>query len=158
VIAYLLLGIAQVVGLVMIPFGFPGVWIQVAAIAGYAWWTEFALVGPIPVLILASLALMSEIAAMIFAESRSDTKARRRVGLAALLGGGAGALVGYPLPLLGSLFGGSLGAVLGSFMGVIGVRLDNPGGPSRAGMMIAATARTAAGLAAAIFTIFILLN
>jgi hypothetical protein len=159
VVAYVLLGLAQVTGLLMIPFGAPGVWVQLAALLGFAWWTDFAVIGVIPILILTIVALAAELAALALSGSKAfETKIRRRVGFAGLAGGGAGAAVGVPLPVLGSVFGALLGAFVGSPVGTFGTRVQRSSYAAMGGLLIATALKTAAGLAVAIFVSLVLLR
>jgi uncharacterized protein len=114
-LAYLLLALAMIAGLLLIPLGLPGTWLQAAALAGFAWWTDFATVGLIPVVVVVLLALLAEIGDLLLA----GRYARRyggggRAALGAIVGGLAGALVGVPVPLLGSVFGAFIGAFVGA--------------------------------------------
>ena len=157
-LAHLLLGVAQAIGLLMIPFGAPGVWLQLAALAAFGWWTDFAVVGPIPILILVILALAAELAALALSSKSLDAKLRRRVGLSGFAGGGAGAAIGIPVPLLGSMFGALVGALVGSTLGTLGARAERSGCGALGGLLVATSLKTAAGFAVAAFTFFMLLR
>jgi uncharacterized protein YqgC (DUF456 family) len=91
---YLALAAAQLVGLVLIPVGLPGLWVQVGALALYGWLTGFQTVGAASMIAVLVLAGIGETAEFV-------------------LGGVAGAVVGLPLPILGSV----VGAFVGSFAG-----------------------------------------
>jgi hypothetical protein len=158
VLAYVLLAVAQTVGLLLILFGAPGLWLQLVALGLFGWWTGFIEFGPIPVLIMVTLALCAELVKLLAIRKQIDKGVRRRVALAGLAGGGAGAAMGSPLPLLGSMFGAFIGAFTGSIIGIIGAR---PAGENRAalgGLVIATTMRTAAGIVIAVFTLLVLLR
>lgn len=112
--AYALLIAAQLLGLLLVPFGLPGLWIQLAGLVGYAWLTGFATVGMTPLLIALGLATAAELLEFwLGARYARAYGGGRRAGWGAVLGGIVGALVGIPIPLLGSL----VGAFVGSFVG-----------------------------------------
>lgn len=115
-LAYLLLAVAQIAGLLLIPFGLPGLWVQLGALALYAWATDFATVGAVTFSVIFFLAVLAEIAEMLLAGSYAKRfGGSRRAGWGAVIGGMIGAIVGIPIPLLGSVFG----AILGSFLGAV---------------------------------------
>jgi uncharacterized protein YqgC (DUF456 family) len=112
--AYLLLALAQVAGLLMIPFGLPGTWVQVAALAAYAYFTGFATVGWVPVVVVALLALAAEAIEFLLGGSFARRYGGgRRAAWGAIVGGMVGAVVGIPLPIIGSI----VGSLVGSFVG-----------------------------------------
>jgi uncharacterized protein YqgC (DUF456 family) len=115
-VAYLLLLAAELLGLALIPFGLPGLWLQLAALAGYAWWTGFQIVGWIPVLVVTVLALVAETTEFLLGGRYARRYGgSRRAAWGATLGGIVGALVGFPLPLIGSIFGAMAGCFVGAF-------------------------------------------
>jgi uncharacterized protein len=119
-VAYLLLALAQIAGLLLIPFGLPGLWVQLGALALYAWWTDFATVGAFSFAVIFILAFLAEIAEALLAGSYAKRfGGSRRAGWGAIVGGVIGAVVGIPIPLLGSVFGG----ILGSFAGAVAFEL-----------------------------------
>lgn len=112
--AYMLLGVAQVVGLILIPFGLPGLWLQVASLAVFAWATHFTTMSWMPLVAVFLLALGAELAEFLLGgqfAKRYGGGARAAWG--AILGGIVGALLGVPVPVVGSV----IGAFLGSFVG-----------------------------------------
>lgn len=112
--AYLLLALAQVTGLLLIPFGLPGLWVQVLALTAYAWATGFVTVGFVPLALTLSLAGAGELAEWLLGGHYARCYGGGRPAVwGAILGGTAGAFAGLPVPLLGSV----LGAFLGSFAG-----------------------------------------
>jgi uncharacterized protein YqgC (DUF456 family) len=114
--AYVLLLAAELLGVALVPFGLPGLWLQVAALAGYAWWSGFQAVGWIPVLVVTALALVAETAEFLLGGRYARRYGgSRRAAWGATLGGLVGALVGFPLPLLGSIFGAMAGCFVGAF-------------------------------------------
>lgn len=111
-----LLGLLAVdaVGLLLVVFGLPGLWIMVLALIGYGALTEFQTVGPWTMILALALAGAGEAA-----EAWLGFRFARRYGgssraaWGALLGGIAGAIVGVPVPIVGSI----VGAFVGSFVG-----------------------------------------
>lgn len=112
--AYLLLAASQLVGLFLIPFGLPGLWLQVGALALFAWLTGFATVGAAAILWVLGLAFLAEVAEFLLGGRYARRYGGgRRAAWGAILGGIVGAVVGLPLPILGSV----IGAFIGSFLG-----------------------------------------
>ena len=113
--AYSLLLLALVAGLLLIPFGLPGTWVQVGAVAAYAAGTDFGTVGWQTIAIVVALAAIGE--ALEF--SLGGRYARkyggsRRAAWGAILGGLVGAFVGVPIFLVGSVIGAFVGAFVGA--------------------------------------------
>jgi uncharacterized protein len=111
----LLLLVAGVTGLVLIPFGLPGLWVIVLGVVGYGWLTEFQTVSATFLGLIIALAIVGE----IFESWIGFRFARRyggssRAGWGALAGGLVGAIVGVPIPVIGSVIGGFVGAFLGA--------------------------------------------
>ena len=101
-------------GLVLVPFGLPGLWVMALGVIGYGWLTAFHVVGAGIIALVVGLALLGEIVDW-WLGFRFATKygGSRRAGWGALLGGIVGAFVGVPVPVLGSV----VGAFVGSFVG-----------------------------------------
>ena len=111
----LLLFFSGLVGLVLIPFGLPGLWVIVLGILGYGWLTEFRTMGVVFLVTILVLAVLGELAeAWIGFRFARRYGGSRRAGWGALIGGLAGAIVGVPVPLVGSVVGGFLGAFAGA--------------------------------------------
>ncbi|HET7469010.1 MAG TPA: DUF456 domain-containing protein [Gemmatimonadales bacterium] len=110
-----LLLVTCLVGLLLIPFGLPGLWLIVLAIIGYGWLSDYQHMSAWFLIVVIGLAALGEVA-----EARIGfSYARRfggssRAGWGALLGGLAGAIVGVPVPLIGSVIGGFVGAFVGA--------------------------------------------
>ncbi len=108
-----LLIVCSVAGLVLVPFGLPGLWVMVLGVIGYDWLTGFH-VGAGIVALVVGLAFIGEVVdwwlGFRFAMKYGGS---RRAGWGALIGGIVGAIVGVPVPVLGSVFG----AFIGSFAG-----------------------------------------
>lgn len=115
--AYLLLVVIQIVGLAIIVFGLPGLWVQVAAFIGFAWLTGFGTVGAAAIALVVGLALLAELAELLLG-GRFARKygGGRRAAWGAVLGGMVGALVGLPVPLVGSVIGAMVGSFTGAFL------------------------------------------
>ena len=113
--AYALLVLAQVAGLLLIPFGLPGTWVQVLGLAGYAALTGFTTVGAVPVVACVVLAAAGEVIEFVLG-GRYARKygGSRRAAWGAILGGLVGAVVGVPVFLVGSVIGAFLGAFAGA--------------------------------------------
>ncbi|HET6229073.1 MAG TPA: DUF456 domain-containing protein [Longimicrobiaceae bacterium] len=117
---YVLLVVVEIAGLLMIPFGFPGLWVQLAGLACYAMLTDFRTVGLPSIAFVAVLAVVAEALEWVL----GDRFARKygggkRASWGALLGGIAGAMLGLPIPVVGSV----VGAFLGSFLGAAAFEL-----------------------------------
>lgn len=112
--AYALLALAQLAGLLMVPLGLPGTWLQVAAIGAYAYvmpgragWWAFGIA-----LVLAAAAEVIEfVMGGRFARKYGGS---RRAAWGAILGGLAGAFMGIPIPIIGSVIGAFIGAFVGA--------------------------------------------
>jgi uncharacterized protein YqgC (DUF456 family) len=102
-------------GLVLLPFGLPGLWVMVLALIGYGAVTDFRTVGVVTMAVAVGLALLGEIVET-WVGFRYATKygGSRRAGWGALIGGLIGAVVGVPVPIIGSVIGSFVGAFLGA--------------------------------------------
>ena len=113
--ATLLMLAAALAGLVLIPFGLPGLWLIVLAIIGYGWLTDFQTMSVWFLILVIALALAGElIEAWIGFRFAQRYGGSRRAGWGALIGGLVGAVVGVPLPVVGSVIGGFVGAFVGA--------------------------------------------
>lgn len=110
----LLLG-AFLVGLALIPFGLPGLWLMVLAIVGYAVWTDFARVGAVTIGFAVALALLGEVTdAWLGFKFAKRYGGSTRAGWGAIAGGLIGAVVGTPVPVIGNVIGAFVGAFAGA--------------------------------------------
>jgi uncharacterized protein YqgC (DUF456 family) len=111
----LLLIAASLVGLVLIPFGLPGLWVILLGIIGYGWLTDFRTLGVWFLGLAIALAFLGEVLeswiGFRFARRYGGSS---RAGWGALVGGLIGAIVGVPVPIVGSVVGGFVGAFLGA--------------------------------------------
>lgn len=110
-----LLVAAALLGLLLIPFGLPGLWLIVLAVAGYGWWTDFRTISLGVVALAVALAALGEAGeAWVGFRFAQRYGASRRAGWGALAGGLMGALIGVPVPIVGSVVGGFAGAFAGA--------------------------------------------
>ena len=106
---------AGLLGLLLIPFGLPGLWVILLGILGYGYLTDFQTI-PVWFLGLAiGLCFLGELLeswiGFRFAKRYGGSS---RAGWGALVGGLIGAIVGVPIPIIGSVIGGFVGAFLGA--------------------------------------------
>ena len=152
---YVLLLLAQVVGLLLVPFGLPGTWVQVLAVAAYGFATDFQTVGMTTIVIVVALAAAGEV--MEFALGGRYARkygGSRRAAWGAILGGLVGAFIGVPIFLIGSV----IGAFVGAFAGAALLELTNKpdhraalrvGWGAFVGRLVATAAKSAIGVAIA---------
>jgi uncharacterized protein YqgC (DUF456 family) len=110
----LLLVAALVVGLILIPFGLPGLWLMVGAALLYSYARPHEL-GLATLIGISVLAVGAEALEWVLS-GRYTRKygGSRRAGWGAILGGMVGAMVGVPVPVIGSVIGGFVGAFVGA--------------------------------------------
>lgn len=114
---YGVLVLAMVAGLLMIPFGLPGTWVQVLGLVGYAWWTDFRTIGAGAIVFVAVLAVVGEVVEFWLGGRYAQRYGgSRRAGWGAILGGLVGAVVGIPIPVVGSVVGAFVGAFAGAML------------------------------------------
>ena len=113
--AILLLLATGLLGLLLIPFGLPGLWVILLGMLGYGWLTDFRTVSAWALVVAIGLALAGELveawAGFRFARRYGGS---RRAGWGALVGGLVGAIIGVPVPVIGSVVGGFVGAFAGA--------------------------------------------
>ena len=131
---YLLLVAALVLGLVLIPFGPPGLWLMVGAALLYSYARPHQL-GMATLIGITLLALAAEALEWVLS-GRYTRKygGSRRAAWGAIVGGLIGAIVGVPVPLVGSV----IGAFVGSFAGALAAELTR-------GVQMGAATRVATG-------------
>lgn len=111
----LLLGAGQLLGLLLIPFGLPGLWLQVGGFVLYGWLTDFRTVGAVAIVVVVGLAIAAEIAEFLLGGRYARRYGGgRRAAWGAIIGGVIGAVIGLPLPIIGSVIGAFLGAFVGA--------------------------------------------
>jgi uncharacterized protein YqgC (DUF456 family) len=115
--AVFLLCLALAAGLLLIPFGLPGLWLMTGGVALYAWLGPPGAIGWWTVGIVAAVALAAE-----FGEFVLTARATRRSGGStrgawwALIGSIVGAALGVPVPVVGSVVGAFVGAFVGAWL------------------------------------------
>jgi uncharacterized protein YqgC (DUF456 family) len=111
----LVLVFSGVIGLLLIPFGLPGLWVILLGILGYGWMTDFQTMSVWFLGLMIGLAILGEVfeawVGFRFAQRYGGSS---RAGWGALVGGLVGAIVGVPLPIVGSVIGGFVGAFVGA--------------------------------------------
>jgi uncharacterized protein len=102
-------------GLLLIPFGLPGLWVMLLGLLGYGWLTDFRTVSVLGIVLAFALALVGEvIEAWLGFRFARRYGGSSRAGWGALVGGLVGAVVGVPVPVIGSVIGGFVGAFAGA--------------------------------------------
>jgi uncharacterized protein len=115
--APILLGLTLVAGLILIPFGLPGLWVMVGAVLVYSYMVPAGAIGTWTVVIAAGLAAVGEILEFLLAGKYARRYGgSRRAGWGAIIGSVVGAVMGVPIPLLGSLVGAFVGAFAGALL------------------------------------------
>ncbi|MDB4950543.1 MAG: hypothetical protein JWM27_3192 [Gemmatimonadetes bacterium] len=153
--AALLLALALLAGIALIPLGLPGIWLQLAALAGYGWATGWRASVYWALGIVAGLALLGEVL-----EWTLGRKYARRYGgsgsaeWGAVVGGMVGAMAGIPIPVVGSVIGAFVGAFAGAAVFELAGRTDwrssvRVGWGALLGRVAAAAAKCALAVAAA---------
>ena len=113
--AVLLLVSCILVGLVLIPFGLPGLWVMLLGLITYGWLTDFRTVSAVGIVLALALALVGEvIEAWLGFRFARRYGGSTRAGWGALIGGLVGAVVGVPVPVVGPVIGGFVGAFAGA--------------------------------------------
>jgi uncharacterized protein YqgC (DUF456 family) len=158
--ALVLLIATLALGLALIPFGLPGLWVMVLGVIGYGWLTGFATVGVATIAIVLSLAALGEIVeAWVGFRSARRYGGSRRAGWGAVLGGLVGAVVGVPVPIVGSVVGAFVGAFAGAavFEYTVARRAGtavSAGWGALVGRAVGAAVKVALGLAIGVVAVF----
>jgi uncharacterized protein YqgC (DUF456 family) len=114
-LAIVLLLVACIAGLLLLPFGLPGLWVMVLGVLGCGWLTDFRTVTTGLIVVVVGLAFAGEVLeAWLGFRFARRYGGSRRAGWGALVGGLAGAVIGVPVPLFGSVIGGFVGAFAGA--------------------------------------------
>lgn len=164
VLAVLVLAACDLMGLVLVPLGLPGLWVMAAGFLAYGWLTAFRSVSVASIAVVVGLAFLGEVVEgwLGFRLARRYG-ASRRAGWGALLGGLVGAGVGVPVPVAGSV----IGALVGSFGGaalfeyVSSRRADvalGAGWGAVVGRAAAAAAKIALGLGIGVVSLIVVLR
>ena len=113
----LLLIAAIVLGLFMIPFGFPGTLVMFAAALCYYLLVPAGGIGLATVVGVGVLMVVAEgLEWILTARFTKKYGGSRRAGWGAIIGGMVGAFLGVPVPIIGSIVGAFVGAFLGAFV------------------------------------------
>ena len=112
--AYALLVLAQVAGLLLVPLGLPGTWLQVVAIGAYAYATDWRLGWWIFAIALVLAAVAEVVEFVMGGRFARKYGGSRRAAWGAILGGLVGAFMGVPVPVIGSVIGAFVGAFVGA--------------------------------------------
>lgn len=145
------LGVAvMLAGLLMVPLGLPGNWLMLLVVAAGAVADR---VGLLTLGILVGVVIVAELAEFLLVRAASGRYGGSSAAFwGAVAGGLIGAIVGAPVPLVGSLVAG----VAGTFVGAAAVslwRTRRPGEAARVawgavlGRAVSAAVKTAAGVA-----------
>ncbi len=157
--AFALLIAAQLVGLLLVPLGLPGLWLMVAAAAAHQLWAPASQIGWIAIGVAAALATIAEI--LEFTLSVKYTKKHggsKRAGWGALLGGLVGAFMGVPIPIVGSVIGAFAGSFAGALLAEYSVARDGEAAGRAAwgsliGRVVATVTKTGFGIAVAVIVV-----
>ena len=132
-LALALLASALLGGLLLVPFGLPGLWVMLGAAllywlivpaGGIGAWTFFGSCGVV---------VVAEVLEYTIAGRYTRRYGgSRRASWGAILGGLVGAVVGVPVPVIGSVVGAFVGAFAGAFLGELTVHRAQRGDPARA--------------------------
>jgi hypothetical protein len=153
--AYALLVLAQVAGLLLIPFGLPGTWLQVLGLVGHAALTDFTTVGAVPLVLVVALAAVGEVVEFVLGGRYAKKYGgSTRAAWGAILGGLVGAFVGVPVFLVGSVIGAFVGAFAGAALMELTRSPDaraalRVGWGAFVGRLVATAAKSAIGVAIA---------
>lgn len=160
----LLLILCFAAGLLLVPFGLPGLWVMAGGVLGYGALTGWGTIGLATIAIVIGLAFLGEAVewwlGFRYARRYGGSK---RAGWGALAGGLVGAVIGLPVPVVGSILGAFAGAFLGAaLLEYTRARQAGPavsaGWGAVLGRVAATAAKVALGLALAVVTLFAILR
>ena len=113
--AGILLIAAIVLGLLMIPFGFPGTLVIFAAALCYYLLVPGGTIGLTTVIVMGLLMIVAEgLEWVLTSKFTKRYGGSRRAGWGAIIGGMVGAFLGVPVPVVGSVVGAFVGAFVGA--------------------------------------------
>jgi uncharacterized protein len=111
----LVIVVTGIIGLLMIPFGLPGLWVILLGIIGVGYLTDFQTMGIWFLGIMIALAIIGEVfEAWIGFGYAKKYGGSSRAGWGARVGGLVGAIIGVPVPIIGSVIAGFIGAFIGA--------------------------------------------
>ena len=112
----LLLVAGLLIGLLLIPFGLPGLWLMLGAALVYSYAAPQRL-GLATLIVIGVLAAIAEaLEFMLSGRYARKYGGSRRAGWGAIVGGLVGAIVGVPVPVVGSMIGAFVGAFAGALL------------------------------------------
>lgn len=158
----LLLVAALLVGLALIPFGLPGLWVMVGAALIYSF-AEPDRIGIPTLVVLIGLATLAEVLEFLAAGKYARKYGgSRRAGWGAIVGGIVGAIVGVPVPVIGSVIGAFVGSFAGALVAemTLGVRVGHATRVAKGaliGRAVATALKVAIGIALLAWVILVLL-
>ncbi len=104
--------LVMLAGLFIIPFGLPGLWLMIAVVAygafigEVAWWL---------LALLVIFGIIAELLEFLAVKRLSDRHGGSTLAFWGAIGGGlAGAIIGAPIPLIGSVIAGIIGTFAGA--------------------------------------------
>lgn len=131
-LATLLLVLVLMAGLLLVPLGFPGLWIMLGGTFAYWLAVPAGSIGLLTVAVVASLVIVAEVLEFTVAGRYARRYGgSRRAAWGAVLGGLVGAVVGVPVPVIGSMIGAFAGAFVGALMAEYTVPRPSRGTPLR---------------------------
>ncbi len=116
---YSLLIVISLAGMFVNILGLPGLWLMVAAMGAYGWWTTWGLyVGWPSLMALIGLALLGELLEFVAGAAGSKAAGGRKRGMVGAIGGGllGGIFLTFliPIPIVGTIVGACAGAFIGA--------------------------------------------
>lgn len=140
-------------GILLAALQLPGIWLILAAAAGYDWYYDWQSIGwpwLVGLVVFAGMAELLDMLASVTAARKAG--ASRRAAIGSLIGGFAGMIVlSLPVPVLGTIAGGLLGCFLGAFIGELTLH-DNVRSGAKVGLfatlgrIVGLVAKTAAAM------------
>jgi hypothetical protein len=154
-----LLVLAVLLGLVMIPFGFPGTLVIFVAALCYYLLVPGGAIGLMTVVGVGVLMAIAEALEWVLAGRFTRRYGgSKRAGWGAIIGGMIGAFMGVPIPIVGSVIGAFVGAFIGAFVFEWSGTKDHMGATRVAwgallGRVTAAAVKVAIGLVMAVWLV-----
>jgi uncharacterized protein YqgC (DUF456 family) len=119
----IVLVVALIVGLLMVPFGLPGLWVMLGAVTLYSYALPAGGIGTGTIIVVGALAFLGELMEFLLTGRFVNRYGgSRRSGWGAVLGSIVGAIVGVPVPVIGSLIGAFAGAFAGAWLAELTLR------------------------------------
>ena len=119
----IVLVVALIVGLLMVPFGLPGLWVMLGAVTLYSYALPAGGIGTGTIIVVGALAFLGELLEFLLTGRLVKRYGgSRRSGWGAVLGSIVGAIVGVPVPVIGSLIGAFAGAFAGAWLAELTLR------------------------------------